>query len=40
MEAIGQWLHHNRQRVDLDFEVNASAQPAENRRRERELNKR
>lgn len=37
MEAIGNWLHHNRERCNVDFDVDPSALPAETRRRQREL---
>jgi len=40
MEAIGQWFHYNRERVNVDFELDPSAQQAEDRRRKRELSKR
>lgn len=39
-EAIGDWLHHNRDRVGVDFEVAPSAEQAEMTRRKRELAKR
>lgn len=39
-EAIGDYFFHNRELVDLDFDVDATAVPAEMRRRRRELKNR
>lgn len=39
-EAVGNFVHVNQRRLDIDFVVDVSAQPAEMRRRYRELRKR
>lgn len=40
MEAIGRWLHTNQDRLGIKFDVDESAQPAEQSRRRRELKRR
>jgi hypothetical protein len=39
-EAIGDYFHGNQTELGIEFEVHGTAQPAENRRRRRELAKR
>jgi hypothetical protein len=39
-EAIGDYFHGNQVELDIAFAVDESAQPAETRRRRRELSKR
>lgn len=40
MEAIGDYFHGNQRELSIEFDVDSSAQPAEMRRRRRELAKR
>lgn len=40
MEAIGSFVHNNQRELGFEFEVEPSAEPAEMRRRKRELAKR
>jgi hypothetical protein len=40
LEALGSFFHANQRELHIEFEVDASAQPAEERRRRRELAKR
>jgi hypothetical protein len=40
LEAIGSYFHGNQDDLNIEFEVDESAQPAEMRRRRRELSKR
>lgn len=37
MEAIGEWVHYNRDRIGVDFVVDKSAESAERERRRRAL---
>lgn len=39
-EAIGDFIHVNQKRLEIEFEVDKTARPAEMRRRNRELSKR
>lgn len=40
MAALGDWLHHNRDKVGVSIAVAPNAEPAEKRRQARELKKR
>ena len=40
MEAIGNYFHTNQTKLEIAFEVEPQAQPAEKRRRQRELSRR
>jgi hypothetical protein len=40
LEAIGSWFHRNQDKMNLSFDVDESAQPAEMARRQRELARR